>query len=68
MTDSLDRRKCDPQIAVLAERISQLERRCDKKDTKIEAIQAFQNKALGYAMAASGVVALAVQYFSSHGG
>lgn len=52
-------------LAVIEERVDQLERRCDKKDTKIEALTAFQNKSIGYAMAASAAVALAVQYFGA---
>ena len=52
----------DVKIGVLSERVDQLENRCDKKDTKIEALTAFQNRAIGYAMAASAVVTMAFQY------
>jgi hypothetical protein len=50
-------------LAVLEERVEQLERRCDKKDLKIEVLQAFHNRAIGYSMASSAAVALIVQYF-----
>ncbi len=52
------------KIGVSEQRIEQLEQRADKNDIKIEAIQAFQNKALGYAMAASALASLLVQYFN----
>lgn len=75
MSDNMDRRAEDvgrriedAKCAVLHERVTQLERRCDKKDIKIDALQAFQNRALGYAMAASAVAAFAFQYFSQNGG
>ena len=45
-------------IAVLQEQVRQLEDRCDKKDIKIEALQAFQNRSLGLAMAASALASL----------
>ena len=44
------------KLAVAVERITQLERRCDKKDAKIEALEAFQNKSLGYAAAVAAIM------------
>ena len=51
-------------IAVLEERVKQLEVRCDKKDSKIEALQAFQNKAIGYSMLAGTLAAVSVPMVS----
>lgn len=70
-------------VAVLGEKVEQLEVRCDKKDTKIEILQtllprvteleklpakiegltAFQNKIIGYSMAGSGALTLAIEFF-----
>lgn len=61
------RRENDMKIAVLEEKVGQLEARCDKKDLKIEALQAFQNKAIGYAMAASAAVTALMQYLQGGG-
>jgi hypothetical protein len=52
----------DAEIAVIKERVDQLETRCDRKDIKIEALLEFQNRAIGYAMAASAIVALLFKY------
>jgi hypothetical protein len=55
----------DAEIAVIKERVDQLENRCDKKDVKIEALLEFQNRAIGYAMAASAIVALLFKYLEA---
>jgi hypothetical protein len=52
----------EAEIAVIKERVDQLEVRCDKKDIKIDALLEFQNRAIGYAMAASAAVALLFKY------
>lgn len=62
-----DRRENDARIAVLEEQVRQLGARCDKKDVKIEALQAFQNKAIGYAMAASATVSIVMQLIQAGG-
>lgn len=59
-----ERRSYDVDVAVLKEQVQALRERCDKKDLKIEALTAFQNRAIGYAMAASAVVAAGIQYFT----
>jgi len=48
-------------VAVLLNRIETLEDSCKSKHAKIEALEAFQNKMLGYSMAASFCVTLVVQ-------
>lgn len=67
MAQPIERRQNDAEIAVLKEQVAQLNSRCDKKDIKIEALLAFQNKAIGYSMAASAAVAYAVQYLGKAG-
>jgi hypothetical protein len=67
MSPPIERRQNDVEIAVLKEQVAQLTTRCDKKDHAIEALMAFQNKAIGYSMAASAVVAYAVQYLAKAG-
>ena len=49
------------EVAVLANRIQTLEDNCKLKRAKIEALEAFQNKMLGYSMAASFCVTLVIQ-------
>lgn len=66
-TTAVERRQNDLEIAVLKEQVAQLKDRCDKKDLKIEALLAFQNRAIGYSMAASAIVAYAVQYLVKAG-
>jgi hypothetical protein len=48
-------------VAVLENRIVTLEDSCKIKRAKIEALEAFQNKMLGYSMAASFCVTLVIQ-------
>lgn len=55
----------DMKVAVLEEQVKQLKDRCDKKDQKIEALQAFQNRAIGYALAASAAISFMMQYFQT---
>lgn len=70
-------------VAILGEKVDQLETRCDKKDSKIEILQtllprvcelekmppkvegltAFQNKIIGYSMAGSAALTLAIEFF-----
>lgn len=57
-----ERRSSDIKVAVLEQRIEQLEKRCNDKDRKIEALMAFQNRAIGYAMAASATGTMLAQY------
>lgn len=57
-----ERRSYDAEVAVLASRVSQLEQRCDKKEAKLEALTAFQNRAIGYAMAASAIGTFLAEY------
>jgi len=49
-------------MRVLAERIRQLEMRCDKKDIQIEKLNEFRNTVLGFAVAISTTCALIVQF------
>jgi hypothetical protein len=71
------------EVAILGEKVDQLENRCNKKDIKIEALQqltpqvaelmklpakvegltAFQNKIIGWSMAGSGALTVAIEYF-----
>ena len=57
----------EAKVAVLEERISQVEDRCDKKDVKIDALMAFQHKVIGYAMGASAIIAAATHYLGIGG-
>lgn len=63
--DNLGRRDYDSKVATLEEKVRQLEVRCDKKDIKIEALMEFHHRAIGYAMAASVVIAVIAQYMSA---
>lgn len=63
----MNSRETEEDVAVLKERVTQLERRCDKKDIKIEKLEAFQNRVLGYTMAASAMVSMMFQYFTGKG-
>lgn len=47
---------------VLAERVSQLERRCEVKEQKLEKILEFQNRVIGYALAASAIITFISNY------
>jgi len=63
------RRSIDAEIAVIEQRTAQLERRCDDKERKIDALEAFQNRAIGYSMAASfGATLLASYIMQAKGG
>lgn len=44
------------ECAVLKERCKQLEERCNKKDIKLETLQSFNNRVIGYAAAVAFVV------------
>lgn len=59
-----ERRSYDADVATLQEKVRQLESRCDKKDIKIDALMAFQNRAIGYAMASSALVSIGLQYIT----
>ena len=59
----MDRRESDIAIAVLEERIRQIEKRCDAKDIAIAVLQKFHHTAIGYCMCASAVVAALMHYF-----
>jgi len=48
-------------MKVLAERIRQIEVRCDKKDMQIEKLNEFRNTVVGFAVAISTTCALIVQ-------
>jgi hypothetical protein len=67
METSEERRKNDVRIAVLEEQVRQLRAGCDTKERKLETLQAFQNKAIGYALAASAAVSIAAQMLESGG-
>lgn len=50
-----DSTNCGAMEAELRTRIEELERRCDIKEEAIKELEAWQNKAIGYALAASSV-------------
>ncbi len=62
MSGDYGRRGYDAEIAVLKERVTQLEKRCDKKDLKMEEFAAFQNRTIAYAIAGSALVTYFLQY------
>lgn len=62
------RRSIDAEIAVIEQRTAQLERRCDAKEKKIDALEAFQNRAIGYSMAASFGATLLASFITQKGG
>lgn len=47
----------DIDIADIKARVKEIERRCGIKDTAIKALEAWQNRALGYLMALSTIAA-----------
>jgi len=49
-------------MKVLAERIRQIEIRCDKKDAQIEKLNEFRNTVVGFAVAISTTCAVIVQF------
>lgn len=53
------------KCAVLHERCNQLETRCNKKDAKLEALQAFNNRVIGYAAAIAFAVSGLKDIFTS---
>lgn len=48
----------------IKERILQLERRCDKKEEKIDKLMEFKNTLLGYAIAVASIISLVVNYIA----
>lgn len=52
----------DTNYKVLAERIRQIEIRCDKKDLQIEKLNEFRNTVVGFAVAISTTCAVIVQF------
>jgi len=61
----MERRSYDADIAEIKQRVKDLERRCDVKEDKLSALEAFQNKAIGYALAASAIATFVAQYLNS---
>ena len=57
--------KCgkEAELAVLSSKVSQLEKRCDIKEANIKAIEAWQNKAIGYVLAFSTILSIAINKF-----
>ena len=53
------------EIAVLKTRMTTVETRCKDKEKKLELVQAWQNKALGYAVATGFIAALLGNYIAS---
>ena len=47
-------------------KIEAIERRCDIKEQSIHVLEAWQNKAIGYAIAFSSVASIAVNYISNN--
>jgi hypothetical protein len=50
----------EADVADLRARLTDIERRCDVKEDRIRVIEAWQNKALGYALAFSMIASFAV--------
>lgn len=50
------------QIALLNQTLGILQAQCAAKEIKIHALEAFQNKAIGYSMAASAAISLLYSY------
>ena len=61
MTTINDQNRLAIDIAVLSNRVDTLEDSCEKKHAKIEALEAFQNRLIGYSLAASFGVTLVLQ-------
>jgi hypothetical protein len=61
MASSTDTTELAIQLAVLNNRVGKLEDSCELKHAKIEALEAFQNRLVGYALAASFGVTLVLQ-------
>ena len=61
MTTTNDQNRQAIDIAVLGNRVGTLEDSCEKTNAKIEALEAFQNRLVGYSLAASFGVTLVIQ-------
>jgi len=52
------------ELETIKEQVKQLERRCDKKEEKIDQLMEFKNTLLGYAIAIASIVSLVVTYIT----